>query len=241
MPTIFISGAASGIGLAFVQAYSTDTSNMIIAVDKSPIPSQCSESKVRTFAVDVASQHSINSLALELKDMPIDLLIHSAGIRGLVPSIVDERPNDVAAAETLEAMDIDTLMRTFQTNAAGTFMMIRALLPNLRLSTLETPKVVIMSSRMGSMSYNKSAGGAYAYRASKSALNAIVRSFSIDVPNIIFTMIHPGRVESGLTKCREEGAIEADESVDDMLPLITHLGKEASGRFFDRFGGEIGW
>ena len=88
---------------------------------------------------------------------------------------------------------------------------------------------------------DNTAGGGYAYRASKAALNAIIKSFSIDVPEVIFTVIHPGRVETGLVASREEGAIEANESIKDMLRIIDKLTKEDSGRFYDRFGDPIVW
>lgn len=100
-----------------------------------------------------------------------------------------------------------------------------------------------MTSRMGSISHARTTGlgGAYAYRASKAALNAVVTSLSIDLPHVMFALVHPGRVETGLTLCREEGAMEVEESVADMLALVGRLGREDSGRFMDRFGEDIGW
>lgn len=253
MPTVFISGAASGIGLAFLAHYAQTSSNRIVAVDRVPIkPSSLSsvpESNlpyISCYVVDVTSTLSITALAAQMKDTPIDLLIHSAGIRGLVPSVESVYPNDVARAETLDVMDTETMLRTFHINAVGTFELVRALLPSLRLaasSSLASPsKVVVMGSRMGSLSYNTT-GSAYAYRASKAALNAIVKSFSVDVPDVVFAIVHPGRVETRLVMCREEGAIEADESVKDMLGFMEKLGgnEYPSGGYWDRFGGVIGW
>ncbi|OCK79838.1 short-chain dehydrogenase/reductase superfamily protein [Lepidopterella palustris CBS 459.81] len=139
-------------------------------------------------------------------------------------------------------MDIETISHTFQINAVATFTLIRTLLSNLRLaaSGFSRPKVVIMSSRMGSVSYNNTGGG-YAYRASKAALNAMVRSLSIDVPEVVFVLVHPGRVQTGLVPWKEDGAIQADESVKDMLGLIAKLSRDDSGRFMDRWGQDIGW
>ena len=172
-----------------------------------------------------------------------DLVIHSAGIRGLVPAVEDAHPDDVAAAETLVVMDPATMLRTYEVNAVGTFTLLKHLVRLLRRSSARPPRVVIMSSRMGSVSYNTT-GGAYAYRASKAALNAIVKSFSIDVPDVCFACVHPGRVETGLVRTREEGAISAEESVETMLDVIERLGVEGdlkSGCFVDRWGNDIGW
>ncbi|GAB7353708.1 hypothetical protein MBLNU459_g4111t1 [Dothideomycetes sp. NU459] len=240
MPTILISGAANGLGSSFVQAYARDTSNKIIAVDKDAVSHPCGghAGNVSSHTLDITMPHMIESLAKILSGVPIDLFIHSIGVRGLVAAVEITQPDNVAAAETFDIMNLDTLMRTFHINAAGSFMLIRALLPNLRLAS--DAKVVIMSSRMGSVGYNTT-GSAYAYRASKAALNAMIKSFSIDVPEICFVMCHPGRVETKLVKCKEEGAISADESVKGLLPLIQRWSKEDSGKLYDRFGDPIQW
>ncbi|KAK4990094.1 hypothetical protein LTR50_002724 [Elasticomyces elasticus] len=251
MSTILISGASSGLGLAFVNAYGSDVSNKIIAIDRAPFTSPSKvKATIQFHLIDVSSPSSVAELGRILKDVPIDLVIHSAGIRGLVPSAEDAQPDNVAAAETLQAMDFETMTRTFAINSAGTFVLLRTLLPNLLLAaerhrspygmSSSVPKVIVMSSRMGSIGHN-TIGGGYAYRASKVALNAIVRSMSVDVPEVAFVLCHPGRVETKLVKCKEEGAIPAQESVEGLLPLIDRWGAEDSGRFFDRFGGPIQW
>jgi NAD(P)-dependent dehydrogenase (short-subunit alcohol dehydrogenase family) len=245
MPTILISGAASGLGKAFLEAYIANPDNKIVAIDRSRIDISTlgdASSRVQTYTVDVTSEDSITAFTKSIANLEIQIIIHSVGIRGLVPSIEAEFPHDVARAETLEAMDSSTMLQTFQVNTIGTFLLIRALLPNLRLagSPAAPARVIIMGSRMGSVSYNTT-GGAYAYRASKAALNAVIKSFAIDVPDIVFAILHPGRVETGLVKCREEGAVEAGESVTDMLKWVGGLGLEKSGKYFDRFGEDIGW
>lgn len=241
MTTILISGAANGLGAAFVDAYAKKRDTRIIAIDRAPL--QPAFTNVEPFTVDVTDETSINTFKQAISDRPIDLVIHSAGIRGLVSQFENEKPDDVAACETLEVMDTATLSHTFHINAIGTFNLVRALLPNLRRAA--NPKVITMSSRMGSLGNNerpnRAAGSAYAYRASKAAQNAVVRSFAVDVPEVTFVMCHPGRVETKLVRCREEGAISAEESVQAMVPLIEGWGREDSGKFFDRFGGVIPW
>lgn len=98
----------------------------------------------------------------------------------------------------------------------------------------------MLSSRMGSVAANN-AGGGYAYRASKAALNAVVKSFSIDVPEVVWCLLHPGRVETGLVEWKEEGAISVQESLVDCLKIIDGLGVERNGKLIDRFGVEIAW
>lgn len=240
MSTILVSGAANGLGEAFVTAYQDQPGTEVLAIDRMPLSS--TRANVHVYQVDVASQDSINAFANNVVGKPIDLFIHCAGVRGLVPTAEQSKPDNVAACETLSVMDAQTLAQTFEINTIGTFMLIRALLPNLQM---KHGKVIVMSSRMGSLGNNqqpnKDAGSAYAYRASKAALNTIVRSFAADVQDVVFVLCHPGRVETKLVKCKEEGAITASESIAAMLPLIATWGQQNSGMYYDRFGDAIPW
>lgn len=248
MRTILVSGAANGLGAAFIAAYAQQPETRILAIDKNPI--QTSHDNVSTSIVDLTEESTISAFASSIKGIPIDLVLHSAGVRGLVTHLEKENHGNVAACETLDVMDVATLMSTFQINAVGTFLLIRAILPNLRLSQREhssPPKVIVMSSRMGSLGNNRPSNGktgtgsAYAYRASKAATNAMIRSFACDVPEADFIMIHPGRVESGLVRWKEEGAISPEESLKTLLPMIENFDHEDNGKFYDRFGEQIEW
>ncbi|XP_014557517.1 hypothetical protein COCVIDRAFT_96923 [Bipolaris victoriae FI3] len=256
--TILITGASSGLGLTFLTHYlslSTPTPK-IVALDTHPLPGRIATPHPPTLSfhrLDITSASAVQTLASTYAHTPITLILHCAGIRGLVPSIVSREKDgtrNVASTETLEVMDKETMMRTFEVNTWGTFNLIKSFLPSLlssSASSLENtsitrPKVVILSSRMSSILAN-SAGGAYAYRASKAALNAVMRSFVIDVPQVQFLLLHPGRVETGLVAWKEEGAVSVEESVRDCLRVLERMREEewASGRLVDRFGEEIGW
>lgn len=147
MPTILVTGAASGIGAAFVQAYQAESGNKIIAVDRQNI---AHSHNVEAISVDVGDEESVQALAHQLKDRPLDLVIHSAGVRGLVPGIELSTPGNVAACETMDVMDAETLTKTLRINTVGTFLLLRAIVPNVRLTS---GKVVVMSSRMVSAYY----------------------------------------------------------------------------------------
>ncbi|KAF2034388.1 NAD(P)-binding protein [Setomelanomma holmii] len=240
--TILITGASSGLGLAFLQHYaSLPITSRIIALDYNALPPSFTNTKVSAkidfHKADISSPTQIQSIASQDPTTPITLLLHCAGIRGLVPSVLKEK-KDVAAAETHAVMDHAIMLKTFEINTFGTFNMISSFLPNLRLAP--NPKVVILSSRMGSIASNTTGGG-YAYRASKAALNAVVKSFSIDVPDVKFSLVHPGRVETGLVGWKEEGAISVEESLGDCLRIIEGLNGQVGARFVDRFGAVIPW
>lgn len=264
-PTILITGAFSGLGLAFFEHFATGPRNesshdeaqdfKVVGIDRQPWPDEDGKPQAshvhgpRSIYVqaDITSpRHELEALLRKWigEQSPLTLVIHSAGVRGLVPGVELRRSDDVAAAETLDVMDAATMMGTFEVNAVGTFNVLTAVLPNLRLAAgrgLE-PKVAVMATRNGSIAANKT-GGAYAYRASKAALNAVVKSMGIDVPEVCFALVHPGRVETGLVSVKEDGAITCEESLGTMLPVLDRLGQGhlASGCFVDRFGTTIPW
>ncbi|KAI3393734.1 hypothetical protein diail_3780 [Diaporthe ilicicola] len=262
---ILVTGAYSGLGRAFFEHFATvpheDSSHgqlsdfKVVGIDREPWLDQ--DGKPQAIHVhgprSVYVQVDVTSPAAELEAftrrwlgevVPLHLVIHSAGVRGLVPSVPITKSDDVAAAETLEVMDTATMMKTFEINAVGAFNVITAVLPNLRLAARQglSPRVAVMSSRLGSVGGNH-AGGGYAYRASKVALDAVVKSLSVDVPEVCFGLIHPGRVETGLVSVKEDGALTCEESLKGLLALLGRLGQGQlrSGCFVDRFGVEIPW
>ena len=89
-----------------------------------------------------------------------------------------------------------------------------ALLPNLQAS--EDKNILVISSRMGSISDNES-GKSYAYRSSKAALNCVMRSFAIDVKDkgIHVMLIHPGWVKTDMGGI--DALVDVQTSVAGML------------------------
>lgn len=242
MPTITISGAGSGIGHTFLHELACEPSNTIHAIDLTyheEVKDEKFAAKVIRHECNTSSPDAVKELASALNGQPIDLFIHSAAVRGLVPSAT-ENTNKPPEAETMDVMDTETFSKTLQVNILGSFLLIRALIPNLKASEHKPAKCIVMSSRMGSIASNKD-GGSYAYRASKAGLNAVVKSFSIDVPEVCFVVMHPGRVESRMTHVREEGAVDAPDAVKEMMPVIKKLGKEDSGKFYMKDGSELPW
>ncbi|KAM0714276.1 hypothetical protein Q7P37_010063 [Cladosporium fusiforme] len=240
MPVILISGAGSGIGHTFLEHYAKDSVNTIHAIDISwsdDVKPQQAAASITTHTVNSASKESLDELTSSLKNTPIDLFIHSAAVRGLNPEI-QKQESDPAKAEALNVIDVDIFQQTLTVNTVGTFMIIRALLPNLKASK-NGPKVIVMGSGMGSIANNK--GGAYAYGASKAGLNYVVKSFAGDVPDVTFGIIHPGKVESRMTHVREDGAIDAEDAIGMMLPIIDGLKPEQTGMFVTRENKPIPW
>lgn len=261
-PVILITGASSGIGRAFFNHF-TDPDRPglalpVVGVDKEPWtdltgakhdvfhPANATGSVYARLDVTSPVEEQRAFVRRWIGDAtPVGLVIHCAGMRGLVPHVPIRAAGDVAAAETLASMDAATLMRTYEVNVVGTFNLLSALLPRLERAAEQglRPRVVVLSSRMGSIGANDKGGG-YAYRASKAALNAVLKSMCVDVPGVFFAMVHPGRVQTGLVSVKEDGAISPEQSLADLLSLFERFGAGGdltSGCFIDRFGEKIQW
>lgn len=104
-----------------------------------------------------------------------------------------------------------------------------------------------LSARVGSISDNR-LGGWYSYRASKAALNQIIRTLSIELsrkaPMSLCVGLHPGTVDSGLSKpfqrnVTKTALLHPDESSRHLLSVIDGLSTNHSGRIFDWKGEEV--
>jgi NAD(P)-dependent dehydrogenase (short-subunit alcohol dehydrogenase family) len=104
----------------------------------------------------------------------------------------------------------------------------------------ERKLIASITSGMGSIADNKS-GGSYAYRSSKAALNAAMKSLSVDLAQrgVSVIVLNPGWVKTdmGGTGAR----LTAADSVERMRKVIDNAGPAQSGKFFNYDGTEYPW
>lgn len=221
MATVLITGANRGIGLAFAKAFRRRGDEVIGTAREPAGAGDLAETGARVEELDVSDDASVASLVERIVGVPIDLLINNSGI---------------LRRDRLESFDPQVVLRQFDVNALGTLRVTAALVPNLKAAA--APKIVGITSRMGSIADNAS-GGFYGYRASKAAMNAIIKSLSIDLAPWPVVVVHPGYIRTRLTG--NQGDLSPDEAVERMLVLIDRLDKSMSGRFFHRDGHELPW
>ncbi len=174
--------------------------------------------------VDLRTVGDIGQLASALAGKRLDALIHVAGI---------------LSKETLGQIDAEAIGRIedqFRVNALAPVLLTQALLSNLG----EGSKVIILTSRMGSMADNSS-GGSYGYRMSKAAVNAAGVSLARDLAarGIAVGIIHPGYVRTGMTG--GAGLMNADESAASILARLDALSPAKSGTFWHVNGEALPW
>ena len=228
MSTVLITGANRGIGLALAQQYATEGAEVLgccrhpAKADELKALAASSSGRVRIIPLDVADESSIASLQRTLGDQPIDILINNAGISGL-------------SADRIEA---EGYMTTMRVNALAPMLIAQTLYDNLRRSTQK--KLVAITSIMGSTS--SAAGGKYAYRASKAALNngmrGLSRAWARD--GILVALLNPGYVQTEMVK-GQVAFISADECASGLIARISELTPATSGVFQDYRGVKIRW
>ncbi|MEN9723365.1 MAG: hypothetical protein RJB38_1351 [Pseudomonadota bacterium] len=124
----------------------------------------------------------------------------------------------------------------FQVNTIAPYLLTKSLLPFLRKAA--NPKVALITSMMGSIADNESAGSV-AYRASKCALNMVGRCLSIEESDVTTLLLHPGWVKTRMGG--PEALITTTESVSGLLKVIIQAQKSDSGAFFDYEGERLPW
>lgn len=213
MPTVFITGCDTGLGVEFARQYAA-AGWRVIATCLDPDGAAATRAiagDIRVLKLDVTDHDAIAALARRL-DEPIDVLVSNAGLG---------HPHQ-AFGET----DFAHWRRVHEINLMGPMRIAECFIDHVARSDLKM--LVFISSRMGSIGLNLT-GGAYAYRSSKAGLNAIAKSLAIDLAprRICVLALHPG-----WAKTEPGGRVEVDESVAGMRGLIARSGWHQTGSFF---------
>jgi NAD(P)-dependent dehydrogenase (short-subunit alcohol dehydrogenase family) len=229
-----ISGANRGIGLEFVRQLlargDTVEAGTRAPAEASQLASLARESggRLRIHSLDVSDTNSVRSFAATVGEAPVDVLINNAGISGKWPPLPET--------------DFDDIGRTMEVNALGPMRMSAALLSAVLKSG--TRKIIHLSTRLASMAENThvgfygAPGGAYAYRMSKAALNALMRTMAVDFrgQGLITVLLNPGWVQTEMGG--KMAPLRPEESVQGMLRVIDGLTLDSTGRFLDYQGKE---
>ena len=184
---IAIIGSSGAIGNAFVEHYIKDSSVENIFTFSRNATDHVSE-KVTSFEIDVESQDSIEKAAGQVKDHIIDRIIIASGIL---------HTESFGPEKSIKDLNYETFAKVYSINTIVPALIGRYFIPLMNKN--EKSVIAFLSARVGSISDN-SLGGWYSYRSSKTALNQIVKNFSIELKrtnkNAIALALQPGTVES---------------------------------------------
>ena len=216
-----MTGANRGIGLAYCQQLHLRGDRVIAVCRQSSDELDDLGVQVES-GIELTSPDSLAALVNGLAGQKLDTVILNAGI---------------LESMGLSDLDPEAIRRQFEVNALAPLLLARALTPLMP----EGSKLVLMTSRMGSIEDNSS-GGSYGYRMSKVALNIAGKSLAVDLQSqgIAVAILHPGLVKTRMIRFNPNG-ISPEDSVNGLIARIDELTLENSGSFWHANGTVLPW
>ena len=225
-------GASGGIGRALCAELSARGCALVHAGSRRAKGGDAE--RVRRFAFDLTDEASIAAAAEAMRDDPPEWVLVASGVLTLEDGTGPER--------TLKRLDPSTMADVFARNTIGPALIAKHMLPLM-------PKdrrfvFAALSARVGSISDN-GLGGWHSYRASKAALNMLLKNFALEMarthPFGVVVGLHPGTVDTALSEPFQAGLPEGqlttpEQAAGMLLDVLTGLGPEDSGKVFDYAG-----
>lgn len=228
-------GASGGIGRALCEALIAGGTQTVYAGSRRgegpDLPG------IQPFAFDLKDEASIAGAAEAMRADPPEWIIVATGVLTLADGTGPER--------TYKRLDAGTIAEVLALNTIGPALIAKhtlAIMPRGRPCTFAA-----LSARVGSISDNR-LGGWHSYRASKAALNMLIRNFALEMarthPESVIVGLHPGTVESTLSAPFQSGLADGQltapqDAAANLLRVLAGLTPEQSGRVFDFRGDEV--
>ncbi|MDP1555061.1 MAG: SDR family NAD(P)-dependent oxidoreductase [Hyphomonas sp.] len=227
-------GSSGGIGRALAEGViASGKYGSVFAVSRSGAEIDGAINRRAEFTDEV----QLGALAAEIGAAgPVTLCLVASGLLsadGLQPE------------KTYRALSAEAFARVFAANTVAPALIAKHFLP--LMPKTERSVFAALSARVGSISDNR-LGGWHAYRASKAALNMLIRNFAIEqarrAPGHICVGLHPGTVDTGLSKAFQGGVAEdrlftPAQAAGYLLGVVDRLTPEDSGKCLDWAGKEI--
>ncbi len=218
-------GATGAIGSAFVAHLRADTRcGAVHALGRSSSP-----------PLDFTQEDSVAAAAAGLRGLaPLHLVVVATGLLHSASARPEKRLADLSSA---------TMEEVFRVNTFGPALVLRHFAP---LLARERSLMALLSAKVGSIGDNR-LGGWYSYRASKAALNMMVRTAAIEMrrthPGAVLAAVHPGTVASALSRPFRGDEIGRAPALAaaQMLAALDALQAEDSGSFVAYDGQRLPW
>lgn len=228
-------GATGGIGKALCEALAAGGCEVVYTGSRdgdTPVGGA-----FRPFAFDLANEASIAAAADRMRSDPPEWIICATGVLTL--------PDGTGPERTYKRLDPAVMAEVFALNTIGPALVAKHMLPLMPRG--EASVFAALSARVGSISDNR-LGGWHSYRASKAALNMLLRNFALEMarthPRSVIIGLHPGTVDSELSAPFQTGLPDGQltapkQAADNLLGVLAGLGPDQSGRVFDFRGAEV--
>jgi NAD(P)-dependent dehydrogenase (short-subunit alcohol dehydrogenase family) len=230
-------GASGGIGSAFVEALCGDTGfTHIFALSRSL--QEFDDSRVQSLFIDLEDESSIANAALACaRAGPCHLLINAVGVL--------HGPAEIRPEKALKELDANKMAKLFALNTIGPALVLKHFAPIM--SRDGRAILATLSARVGSITDNQ-LGGWYSYRATKAALNQIIKTAAIELStrrkHLICVGLHPGTVRSAMSEpflanYKANDIFSPEFAAQAMLDVLAALEPDDTGRVFAWDGVEI--
>ena len=230
MPTALITGTNRGLGLEFVRRY-LERGWRVIAVNRSEsdaLKALAADSSLTLAQAELTDSGDLQRVVAALGDASLDLVINNAGIMGTDTFRLEDKQR-----QGLHDFSRDEWRSVFEINVFTPVQLIAMLRERLAPGA----KVVTISSSMGSISGN-SFGGWYAYRASKAAVNCLMKSVALELGDAVVSIaLHPGWVRTDMGGPNAD--IDVETSIAGMMRVIDGLNSHDNGAFIGYDGARL--
>ena len=233
---VAVFGAGGGIGAALVAALLARADvETVFALSRRPGPGQ-PERRLVPLAFDLQDEASIAAAAAAI-GAPLDLCVIATGVLTL--------PDGTGPEKSWRQIDPAAMAQVFALNTIGPALIARHMLPLLPRDRRAV--FAALSARVGSIGDNR-LGGWHSYRASKAALNMLIRNFAIELarthPQALCVALHPGTVATGLSGPFQRGVpaerlFTPGQAATHLLRVIEELTPADSGGCFAWDGARV--
>lgn len=221
MTTVLVIGASRGIGLEFVRQYRQAGARVIATARDAAGLERLEALGAQALRLDVDEVSSVSGLAWQLDGEKVDVALYVAGV--------------MAGGNAGEPPAADVFDQVMRTNVLAPMRV----LPQLADLLAPDARLVVLSSRMGSIGLRTN-GNSWLYRASKSALNSVVKDISFGLQGkAICVAMHPGWVKTDMGGAGAD--LDVTQSVSDMRSTVAGLRAEHNGTFINHDGQALAW
>ncbi|KAL8998978.1 MAG: hypothetical protein Q9169_002084 [Polycauliona sp. 2 TL-2023] len=264
-PWLLATPASRGIGLQLARSLLNTTDLPVVATARKDLEGAKTQildgldvdpARLSVLKLDVTDESTISAATSHLRTLfpPSSHYLHLAFC---TPGILHPEKSPAQ-------IDYDNALETFKVNTLGPLMLIKHFSPFLPRKSSSVPSfssssssstvpaqatLALMSARVGSISDNNSLGGWYSYRASKAAVNQIVKTFDLHLKQTsgdkaMCMGLHPGTVKTGLSEAFwagvEKGKLfEAEWVAERLVEVVRGVGNQGRGRCWDWQGREV--
>lgn len=221
---VLVIGASRGIGLEFVRQYRAEGARVTATARQADGLEALQALGADAVQVDVSDATSASGLGWRLADAGFHVAIYNAGVYG--PRHADLQAPTREEFDAVMQVNVLGAMRALQEFAAPGVLARGA-------------KVVVLSSRMGSLGERRSSSG-WLYRASKAALNSLLVDASLQLAaRATCVAVHPGWVRTDMGGAQAD--LDTAASVHDLRRVIAGLQPADNGSFLNHDGQPIAW